>query len=144
MEINPNPKVMEKKILPNIKMYRRPINIFWWANRWIHIKFIARELTSICVALYSLEFFLFVWSVLSGPEQFEAFTSFMQSPTVLVVNILILGGLVFHSITWFNLAPKAMVVKLGKSPIPGWVIALMNYIGWIVISVFLVWLISGF
>lgn len=132
---------MEKKILPNIKMYRRPINIFWWANRWIHIKFIARELTSICVAIYSLEFLFFVWSILNGPEQLEAFSSWMRSPIVLVVNILILGGLVFHSITWFNLAPKAMVVKMGKSPIPGMVIALVNYIGWVVISVFLVWLI---
>jgi fumarate reductase subunit C len=51
-----------------------------------------------------------------------------------------LGGLIFHSITWFNLAPKAMVIKLGDKPIPGIIIALMNYGGWVAISLFFVWL----
>lgn len=122
-------------------MYRRPMNIFWWANRWIHIRFIARELTSICVAVYSMVLLWFVWAVLKSAEEFEAFTSFMASPVVIVLHVLILGGLLFHSITWFNLAPKAMVIKLGKENVPGMAVAVMNYVGWAIISVVLVWLI---
>lgn len=132
---------MQKKVMPNVKMYKRHMNIFWWANRWIHIKFIARELTSICVAVYSILLLFYAWSVLKGPEAFETFSSAMRSPAVLVLHVLLLGGLLFHSITWFNLAPKAMVIKLGKNNVPGIVIALMNYIGWVVISVVLVWLV---
>jgi fumarate reductase subunit C len=132
---------MQKKLLPNIKMYRRHINIFWWANRWIHIKFIARELTSICVAVYCLILLFFVWAILRGPEAYAAFTSTMRSPAVIVLHILLLGGLLFHSITWFNLAPKAMVIKLGEKNVPGIFIALMNYVGWVVISIVLVWLV---
>jgi fumarate reductase subunit C len=131
---------MQKKMLPNIKMYKRHMNIFWWANRWIHFKFIARELTSVCVAIYSLLLLSFAGSLLDGPESFEAFVSTMQSPLFIVLHVLLLGGLLFHSITWFNLAPKAMVIKIGDRHIPGVFIALMNYVGWVVISVALIWL----
>src|SRR5680860_1116124 len=122
-------------------MYKRHINIFWWANRWVYIRFIARELTSICVAVYSLILLFYVWSILKGPESFEAFSSAMRSPVVIVLHVLLLGGLIFHSITWFNLAPKAMVIKFGNKTVLGIIIILMNYVGWAAISAVLVWLI---
>jgi fumarate reductase subunit C len=134
-------KRMQKRVMPNVKLYRKHINIFWWANRWIHIKFIARELTSVCVAGYVIVLLFFVRSVLAGPEAFEKFSSLMPSPLVMVLHVFVLGGLLFHSITWFNLAPKAMVIKLGEKNLPGIVIALLNYAGWVVVSLALVWLI---
>ena len=69
--------------------------------------------------------------------------SIMQSPLVIVVHAIALVGLLFHSITWFNLAPQAMVIKIGDKNIPGVVITLMNYIGWVVISVGLIWLLAS-
>ncbi|CAN5380250.1 hypothetical protein BH23BAC1_BH23BAC1_05000 [soil metagenome] len=132
---------MHKKVMPNVKMYKRHMNIFWWANRWIHIKFIARELTSICVALYCIILLFYVWAILRGPETFEAFSSAIRTPAAIILHVLLLGGLLFHSITWFNLAPKAMVIKLGEKNVPGIAIAMLNYVAWVVISVVLVWLI---
>jgi fumarate reductase subunit C len=55
----------------------------------------------------------FVRSILSGQSSFEAFLEILRSPLAIALHILGLGGLVFHSITWFNLAPKAMVLKAG-------------------------------
>ncbi len=131
---------MRKQVMANVKMYKRHMNIFWWANRWIHIKFIARELTSICVAAYAVILLFYVRAALNGPEAFEEFAALLKSPIVIAVHVLMLGGLLFHSITWFNLAPKAMVIKVGENNVPGMVIALMNYLGWIAISLFFVWL----
>jgi fumarate reductase subunit C len=133
---------MQKIIRPNVKLYRRHINIFWWANRWIHIKFIARELTSVCVAVYVIVLLFFVRSILSGQSSFEAFLEILRSPLAIALHILGLGGLVFHSITWFNLAPKAMVLKAGDRNVPGIVIALMNYAGWVVVSLLLIWIVA--
>lgn len=132
---------MERKVLPNIKLYKRHIHILWWTNRWIHIKFIARELTSICVAVYSLILLSFVNTVLLGPESFDTMILFFNSPISLIIHVFLLAGLLFHSITWFNLAPKAMVIKLGEKNIPGKLIALANYIGWLVVSVLLIFLV---
>lgn len=131
---------MQKQVMANVKLYKRHMNIFWWANRWIHIKFIARELTSICVAAYVILLLFYVRAILNGPQAFEEFSAILKSPIVIAVHVLMLVGLLFHSITWFNLAPKAMVIKLGKNNIPGVVIALMNYLGWFAISLFFVWL----
>ena len=56
-----------------------------------------------------------------------------------VISEIALFGLIYHSITWFNLAPKAIVVKIGKHRVPDILIMLSNYIGWLVISVIIGW-----
>lgn len=122
------------------KPYVRKIPIFWWTRRWVDLRFVLRELTSVCVAVYCLIFLFFVRSILLGPEAYAAFMARMQSPLMIVVHVLLLGGLLYHSITWFNLAPKAMVIKIGTMRIPDLLIAAANYAGWIVISVVLFWL----
>lgn len=131
---------MQKKVLPNVKMYKRRMNIFWWSKRWIHMKFIARELTSVCVAVYVIVLLYYVRAAMQEKEVFESFTAILQSPIIVLAHMVLLGGLVFHSITWFNLAPKAMVIKIGDKNIPGVVIALMNYGGWAVVSIAIGWL----
>lgn len=131
---------MKKAVMSNVKLYRKHINIFWWANRWIHIKFIARELTSVCVAGYVIVLLFYSKAILDGQEAWTNLTEVLRSPVVIALHVLALGGLIFHSITWFNLAPKAMVLKMGNNKVPGIVIALLNYGGWIVVSVALGWI----
>ena len=122
------------------KMYKKKMNIFWWASRWAHIKFIARELTSVFVAGYVIMLLFYTRSIFQGPAAFEEFSSRLQSPLMIILHVIALSALVFHSVTWFNLAPKAMVIKVGEKNIPGVVIVLMNYGGWVVISIAMIWL----
>ncbi len=122
------------------KPFVRKIPIFWWIRRWVDLRFVLRELTSVCVAAYCMIFLFYVRSILMRPEAYEAFTAQLQSPVMIVVHVLLLGGLLYHSITWFNLAPKAMVIKIGTWQIPDLLVAAANYAGWIVISFVLFWL----
>lgn len=124
------------------KMYKRKMSIFWWTSRWAHIKFISRELTSVFVAGYVVMLLFYTRSIFQGQAAFEEFSSRMRSPIMLTLHVIALLALVFHSVTWFNLAPKAMVIKVGEKNIPGVVIVLLNYAGWFVISIFLIWLLS--
>ena len=48
---------------------------------------------------------------------------------MLALNVVSLFFVVFHAITWFNLAPKAMVVRVGNTRVPGLLIAASNYAG---------------
>jgi len=48
---------------------------------------------------------------------------------------------VFHAITWFNLAPSAMPVRLGGRRVPDAMVAAPSYVAWIVISAFVSWLV---
>jgi fumarate reductase subunit C len=121
------------------KWYRRRVSVWWWLESWRYAKFVLRELTSVAVA-YSVVILL--WKLRALAESREAYGVFlvrMQSPLFLVVNTLALVMVLYHAITWFNLTPKAMVVRLGGRRMPDWAVSGANYLAWIVISVFLAW-----
>ncbi len=127
------------KYHPNAYRDRTPI--FWWVGRWIHVRFIARELTSVFVALFAVELLLFVRALSSGPEAYGSFLTWLQTSLSLVLHFIGLLFVLFHSITWFNLAPRAMVIRVGKIRIPDALIVAGNFFGWIAVSALLVWVI---
>jgi fumarate reductase subunit C len=121
------------------KLYMKVVPILWWTRRWVDIRFITRELTSVFVAAYAIIFLFYVRAVGQGPEAFAQFSEKLKSPLFLVFHCIALVALLYHSVTWFNLAPKAMVIKVGDKKIPGVVIAGMNYVGWAFISLAILW-----
>ncbi|MEK6780080.1 MAG: fumarate reductase subunit C [Bacteroidota bacterium] len=132
---------MENNSSVQSKLYTRKVPILWWMHRWVDIRFITRELTSIFVATYAVIFLFYIRSVSQGAEAFAEFSEKLSSPLLIGFHVFALAALLYHSITWFNLAPKAMVIKIGETKIPGLLIALMNYAGWIFISIVIGWLI---
>ena len=122
------------------KWYRPRIPIFWWVHKWEHVRFIARELTSVFVALFVLELLFQFRALVSGPEAYEAFLSWLKTPTSLILHTIAFLFAVFHSVTWFNLAPKALVLKVGSKRIPNAVIVGVNYLSWGVLSAALAWI----
>jgi fumarate reductase subunit C len=47
---------------------------------------------------------------------------------------------VFHAVTWFNLAPKAVAVRVHGKRLPGFALAAPNSAAWIAISAFVAWI----
>ncbi len=123
-------------------LYEPRFPILWWVKKWAYFRFILREMTSLAVAFYVVIFLLYVNAVSDGPEAFASYTEWLRSPLSVGLNGIALVGLVFHSITWFNLAPKAMVLHIGQKKVSGSVILFMNYMMWVVVSVGLVWLLT--
>ena len=121
------------------KTYRKKLPILWWTQKWSHLIFIARELTSLAVAYFVIVILFLMRALSKGEEAYHEFMTLLKSPGMIFLSFFVLGGLLFHSISWFNLAPKAMVIKVGKNKVPDVFIALSNYVGWIVISVMLAW-----
>ena len=119
----------------------KKVPIFWWTRRWVDIRFITRELTSVCVAAYAVVLVFYVRAIIQGPEAFAGFLELLANPFVIFLHVFALLGLLYHSITWFNLAPKAMVIKLGEFRIPDILISVMNYAGWAFVSVAIFWLV---
>ena len=48
---------------------------------------------------------------------------------------------VYHAITFANLTPQAMVVKVRGRKVPGPLMAASVYVGWLVVSAILAWLV---
>ena len=123
------------------RLYFKRMPIFWWIKKWSHTRFILRELTSFGVAFYAIIIILYVQAINQGPESYANFQSWLQSPIAIILHSIAFILVLYHSITWFNLAPKAMVIKLGKHKVPDYIISGLNYAAWIFFSIIITWLI---
>ena len=124
------------------RWYRRRVSVWWWLQSWPYTKFVLRELTSLGVAYFSLLAIWKVRAIAAGPAAYAGFLARMESPLFLLLNAAAFALLLFHSITWFNLAPKAMVVRVGGRRLPDWMIQTGNYAAWIAVSVFAVFMLQ--
>jgi fumarate reductase subunit C len=117
------------------------MSISWWVHKKPFVKFIVRELTSLFVAAYAILLIFQVRALSQGEEAWEALLGYFHTPLSIGLHIIIFIFVVFHSITWFNLAPTAMVLRIGKKRIPGAVIVTINFLMWIILSLAIAWLI---
>src|SRR4029079_11625464 len=88
---------------------------YWGLGRASYLAFIVRELSSIFVGWFAVYLLLLVRAVSRGETRYEEFLAWSGTPAVLTLNIVSLFFIVYHAITWFNLAPKAMVLRMGDT-----------------------------
>jgi fumarate reductase subunit C len=119
------------------------MSTYWWLERRGYVTFILRELSSIFVAWFVVYLLLLVHAVSQGDARYQQFLRWSGSPLVELLNLVTLFFVVFHAITWFALAPQAMVVHLGTKRVPGPWIAASNYAAWAVLSGLLGWALLG-
>lgn len=125
------------------KWYRNRIPIFWWLERPAYTKFITRELTSLAVGYAALLVMLEIWVLSRGPEAHARFRSLLAWPPVLVYHGVVFLFLLFHSVTWFSLAPKALSVRLGPLRVPDAAVVAGHYAAWLVATGLVVWYLVG-
>ena len=125
----------------NPRWYRPRVSTYWWLWRWAYLKFILRELSSVFVAYFVVLILLQLHALRQGPEAYAAFQAWLKTPWVLALNAISLVFVLFHTITWFNLAPRAMVVRMRGKRMPDRWVAGSNYVAWLVVSVVAAWLV---
>ena len=96
-----------------------------------YLLFIIRELTCVFVGGYAL--FLLVLASRAGDP--DAFAELLNSLPLIVLQIIALPMLLYHSITWINLTPKVMVVWRGEERVSPLLIAGANYVVWAILSI---------
>ena len=123
--------------------YRPRVSTYWWLKRRSYLAFILRELSSLFVAWFVVFLLLLVAAVSRGEESYRQFLNWSGGPVVVVLNLVSLFFVVFHAVTWFNLAPQAMAVRLQGKRVPGTWVAASNYAAWAVVSALVAWLLLG-
>lgn len=112
------------------KWYRRRMPIFWWLGRLSYTRFITRELTSLAVAYTALFLLAALWTLGRGAADWAAFLARLAHPGWLAFHAVVLCFLLFHTVTWLGLAPKALVVKLGGRRLPDAAVIAGHYAAW--------------
>jgi succinate dehydrogenase subunit C len=122
---------------------RTRMSTYWWLQRRSYLAFILRELSSIFVGWFVVFLLLLIVALNQGESRYQEFLAWSGKPAVLALNIVSFFFIMYHAITWFNLAPKAMVMRVAGTRVPGFLIAGSNYLAWAMASALIGWLLLG-
>jgi fumarate reductase subunit C len=79
----------------------------WYRRNPRFMAYILREGTSVLLALYALILLWGLTALAAGPESYERWLVALASPQSVLVHLAILAAAVYHTISWFQVAPKA-------------------------------------
>jgi fumarate reductase subunit C len=116
------------------RWHRRRVSVWWWLQKRSYAAFVLRELTSVFVAFFAVVCLWQLRALAQGPEAYGLFLARLRSPLFLALDAVAFVFILVHAITWFNLTPKAMVLRVRGKRVPGWVIVGSNYAAWLVLS----------
>lgn len=119
---------------------RRPVSTYWWLEKRSYFAFILREASCMFVAWLVVYLLLLVNAVRQGPGSYALFLAWSATPWVLLLNVVSFLFLVYHAVTFFDAAPQAMAVRVGRHRVPGHLVLAGHYAAWIVVSGFVGWL----
>ena len=123
--------------------YRTRVSLYWWLSQWSYAKFMLRELSSVFVAYFIVITLMQVRALGQGRVEYAAFQEFMTHPFVVLLNVVAFLFLLLHTITWFHVTPRAIVVRLGGKRVSDPLIIAPNYVAWLVISAVVAWFVLG-
>jgi fumarate reductase subunit C len=124
-----------------MSVYQRPVHLFWWLERRSYVLFVLRELSSVFIAWFVVFLLLLVNAVSDGAASYQRFLDWSGHWWVIAINVIAFLFVALHVVTWFALAPRAMVIKVrGRRLPPGQVVA-AHYLAWLVLSAIIAWVV---
>ncbi len=119
---------------------RRPFPRDWFVRKGAYRRFMVREMTSVFIGGYIVFLLVWLYRMGQGPEQYHALVEAMRRPLPVVLHMLALAAAMYHSITWFNLTPAVMPLRIGEDRLPNAVVAIaMGYLPWVAVSGAILW-----
>ena len=116
------------------RWYKPRISRLWWLRRRSYLVFVLRELSSVFVAWFVVFLLLLVRAVAHGDREYQRFLALSANPWMLSLNVITLFFVMFHTVTWFDAAPRAMVVRLRGRRVPARIVLLLHYAAWVVLT----------
>jgi len=126
------------------KPYVREMTSEWIFRHPRYLRYMTREFSCLFIGGWTL---LMVWGLkqlAEGPAAWAAFLDCLKSPASIVFHVLALAFAVYHSITWFNLTPKALPLQVGEEFVPDVAISGAHFGAWAVLSLVVLYLAGAF
>jgi fumarate reductase subunit C len=102
----------------------------------------AREMSALFIGIYALILMAGLFAISRGKTAYEAFLESAEGPVGLAFAIVAMVFAIYHTLTWFQVTPKAMPLMIGNKRVPGFLIVAAHWFGFIVVSAVL-WLLLG-
>lgn len=124
--------------------YLRPITSEWIFRHPRYLRYLVREFSCLFIGGYTLLLVAGLKSLSEGRAAYEAFLECLRSPASIAFHLLALAFAAYHSITWFNLTPKALPLQLGEEFVPDVAISGAHFAVWGVLSLALLYFAGAF
>ncbi len=114
------------------KPYTRELPIDWWMKQLFYTKYMIREGSSVLITAYSL---ILAWGVLrlsQGEVAFNAWMQALQNPFAILIHLIALLLALYHTVTWFSLAPKAADIWIKGKRLDDKIIIAGHYLAFII------------
>ena len=126
----------------DVRAYKPRISTWWWTRKRSYTVFVLRELSSVFIAWFVVFLVLLVYAIGQSEAAYRNFLDWASAPWVIALNVLSLVFVLLHTVTWFALTPQAMEVRMAGRPVPSFHIIAGQYTGLVVVSAFVLWLVT--
>jgi fumarate reductase subunit C len=116
----------------------------WITRHPRYLRYLTREFSCLFIGAWTLMLVCAIARLSEGPEAWAAFLEGLKSPFIVAFHLVALAFAVYHSITWFQLTPKALPVQLGEKFLPDGVISGAHFGAWAVLSLAILYLAGAF
>ena len=113
---------------------RRVLGSRWWLKRRSYFMIFLRELTAVFIVAYLVIMLIGLARLGDGVEPYEAFQNMARSPIMAILSLIIFLFTLFHSITFINLIPRGMALRIGEERVHPAFISGPGYIGLVVVT----------
>lgn len=126
------------------KPYVRAVTTEWIFRHPRYLRYMAREFSCLFIGGWTL---LMVWGLKAlseGPPAWAAFLEFLGTPAGIAFHVVALAFALYHSVTWFNLTPKALPLQRGEEFVADAVISGAHFAAWAGLSLAVLYLAGAF
>ena len=122
---------------------RRPVSTYWWLEKPAYLAFILREGSCVFVAWVVLYLLMLFRAVGQGEAAYQQFLAWSATPRMVILNAVTFAFVTYHAATFFQAAPQAMVVHVGRKRVPPRLVLAGHYLAWLAASAVVLWLLAG-
>jgi fumarate reductase subunit C len=119
---------------------RQPVSTYWWLEKRAYVAFILREGSCLFVGWFVAFLLLLIRAVIQGPAGYQQFLAWSSTPSIVLLNVVTFLFLIYHAITFFDAAPQAVVVRIGRTRVPPHLVRAAHYGAWAAASAVIAWL----
>ena len=109
----------------------------WWTQKGTYFRVFLREATSAFILAEIVLFMLLVHKAGQDAETYRAYRDFLWHPLMVVFHLVALAFALWHSVTWFLLAPSALPRQIAGRRVPAAFIVSQQFAGLAAVTVLL-------
>lgn len=127
----------------NIRTWNPTLGNDWWLKRPGFRRYMLRELSCIPLAAFCALLIVGLYRLGQGEAAWQAFRLALGQPLAIIGQFIVLAFVLYHSATWFALAPRTMPMLVNGKPLPGTLITAAHWLLWLLITVAVIFAIGG-